>query len=121
MISDLNHLHFLKLSVEGIDAAREQEIEVEVNDLILALENKFYEGLRSVEKYELACEIGEKESLQNVVRESFEKATKVVQAMMKAEDVDNFKNIAFIADAIEISKKKLDVTNGERIRRRKVF
>ena len=73
-VEDL-HSHMFSLSY---DAAWDKEIEDEHiawhNDLILAVEKKFYEGLRSIRKYELACEIGERESLKNVAKKSFEEA-----------------------------------------------
>ena len=51
IVVDLHwYLSFRKFSVEGIDAAREEDIEVELNRLILPVENKLFEGLRSIEK-----------------------------------------------------------------------
>ena len=51
------------------------------------------ESLKFSEKYELACKRGEEESLQNVVRKSFEKALIVVQTTLEAEDVKVHRNV----------------------------
>ena len=78
---------YLYFTLGNNAAKNEVLVDKEIN-FFWAVEDKFDEGLKSIEKYELACEIGEKVSLQNVARDSFEIALNDVQTTLDAEDVD---------------------------------
>ena len=53
------------------------------------------ESLKFTEKYELACEIGKKEYLQNV-----EKALIVVQFKLDADDVNIYRNVSMYCNTL---------------------
>ena len=57
------HESFQDTREEGADAAKESEIEKEQLDYIVAVENKYFEGLKLIEKYNLACEKSQKEAV----------------------------------------------------------
>ena len=93
------HESFQDTREEGADAAKESEIEKEQLDYIVAVENKYFEGLKLIEKYNLACEKSQKEAvlIKEIEKkkaalmegkESFENAMKVVQATLDSEDAD---------------------------------
>ena len=53
---------------------------------ILPVQNKYCEGLKAIKKYNLACEIGQKEEVILIKgKESFENSKKVVQAALDAD------------------------------------
>ena len=71
----------------------ENRIEKEVNEYILPVENKYFGGLKAIEKYDpqwfnLASEIGQEEVDSIKGKESFENSKKVVQATLDSNDAD---------------------------------
>ena len=71
------------------------------------------ESLKFPEKYELPCKRGEEESLQNVARESFEKALIVVQTTLEAEDVKVHRNVSIVKDKFVKHFENLLATNKD--------
>ena len=61
-IQDL-HESYQYTREEGANATKENEIENEQNDYIMAVEDKYYEGIKLIEKYNLACEKSQKEAV----------------------------------------------------------
>ena len=84
---------------EGKDATEEESIEIDQNDYIMKIEDKYRKALALIEKYELACkkgkeeialaeEIDKKKVLVNDAKETFENAKKTVQNTLNSEDED---------------------------------
>ena len=86
-------LHYQLLKMAEDSDAEENRIEKEVNEYILPVENKYFEGLKAIEKYDpqwfnLASEIGQEEVDSIKGKESFENSKKVVQATLDSNDAD---------------------------------
>ena len=84
----LDWLHLQLLSRAEDSYAEESRIEKEVNDYNLAVWKKYYEGIISIERYNRACEIGQKEVAMIKDKESFENTKNVGQATANSDDAD---------------------------------
>ena len=130
------HESFQDTREEGADAAKESEIEKEQLDYIVAVENKYFEGLKLIEKYNLACEksqkLEKKEAALIEGKESFENAKKVVITTLESDDADvqrtasivkeefvkNFQNLLSIDKDLKSLDKRTDTNNGEEDKKR---
>ena len=61
-VQDL-HQSFREPREVGANATKEDEIEKEQIDYLVGVENKYYEGIKLIEKYNLACEKSQKEAV----------------------------------------------------------
>ena len=124
-VEDL-HDRFQCYRAKGADAAKESEIEIEQNDYIVAVEKKYNEGLKSIEKYNIACEMAQKEVLLKEAKESFERAKNVVIITLEAEEVEkqraapivkeefvkNFENLLATNESLVKSLEKINPINA---------
>ena len=124
-VEDL-HDRFQCYRAKGADATKESEIEIDQNDYIVAVENKYNEGLKSIEKYNIACEMGQKEALLKEAKESFERAKNVViitleseehekqraASLVKEEFVKNFENLLATNESLVKSLEKINPINA---------
>ena len=72
--------------VDGATDVEETKIEEEQNAYIVQIEDKFHTGLKALEKYNLACEISQKESPIKTAKESFENAKKIAEITLNSDD-----------------------------------
>ena len=117
----------------GDNATKESEIEKEQDNYLEAVENKYYEGIKLIEKYNQACQIEKKEAALMEGKESFENAKKVVQSTLDSEDADvqrtasivkeefgkNFQNLLSIEKDLKSLEKRAGTNNnGEEDKKR---
>ena len=82
--------------------AEENRIEEEQSDFIMAVWKKYHKGKISIERYNRACEIGQKEVAMIKDKESFENAKNVGQATSNSDDADVLRTRS------EVVKEELD-------------
>ena len=141
-IQDL-HDSFQHTREVGVNATKEKEIENEQLDYIVEVENKYYEGIKLIEKHNLACEKSQKEAvLINEIgikeaaliegKESFEIAMKVVQTTLESDDADvqrtasivkeefvkNFQNLLSINKDLKSLEERTGTNNGKEDKKR---
>ena len=87
---------------KGKDATEEETIEIEQNDYIMKIEDKYHEGLVLIGKYRLAQEIGKKDLHVKNAKRSFENAKKVVLDTLNSED----ENVKRTASTVKVEFKK---------------
>ena len=117
--------------VDGATDVEEAKIEEEQNAYIVQIEDKFHTGLKALEKYNLACEISQKESPIKTAKESFENAKKIAEITLNSDDnivqktativkenlVECFDSLLKINDDYmqSLKKKSINVTENEKI------
>ena len=101
------HIRYLLYRKDGKDAAEEETIEDEQNYYIMKIEEKYYKGLASIEKYQEACEIDKKELLLEYAKESFENAKKFFQDTINSEDENGQRMVSIVKDK-NIEEKKIN-------------
>ena len=82
--------------------AEEDRIIEEQSDFIMPVWKKYHEGIVSIERYNRACEIGQKEVTMIKDKESFENAKNVGQATADSDDAD------VIRTGSEVVKEELE-------------
>ena len=87
--------------------AEENRIEEEQSDFIMAVWKKYCEGIISIERYNRACEMEQKEVAMIKDKESFENTKNVGQATANSDDAD-----AKDADAKDADAKVANITDA---------
>ena len=108
----LDWLHLQLLSRAEDSYAEESRIEKEVNDYNLAVWKKYYEGIISIERYNRACEMGQKEVAMIKDEESFENTKNVGQATANSDDADVTEADAKDVDPTEADAKDADAKDA---------